>query len=183
MVNLKALIALLVGVGLGVGLLFVISRPAVESIEVEPPLQTSILTSPDSDPEPKLLAPAVRTLDFYRQLLTGSRLALQLEANNPDAIAEVVFTEVAREPNITTIKGTVANSKGSMVMTIGDEFMHIFLAVDTGIYEFSGKDFRGIVERTKDMRFDNDIAVPQNKSIELNRQPVRRPAVPEGYSQ
>jgi hypothetical protein len=178
MVNLKALIALLVGVGLGVGLLFVINRPLIQSIEVEQQPQTSILTSSDSDPEPELLAPAVRTLDFYRQLLTGSRLALQLEANNPDAIAEVVFTEVAREPNITTIKGTVANSKGSMVMTVGDKFMHIYLAVDTGIYEFSGKDFRGVVERTKDMRFDNDIAVPQNKSIELNRQPIRRPAVP-----
>jgi hypothetical protein len=175
MVNKKAFVTLLVLVGL----VLIISRSPVEFEEVMPALQTSTLNPSNLTAQSVLLASTVRDLDFYRQLPVGSRLILQLDANNIDAIAEVVFTKVAMESGITSIKGTVANDNGSMLMTIGDKFIHIFLALDKGIYEFSGKDFQGFVERTRDMRFENDTVVLPPQAVELKTQPVRRPAVPE----
>ena len=74
-------------------------------------------------------------------------------------------------------------ANGSMVMTIGEKFMHIFLSLDSGIYEYSGKDFQGIVSRTTDMRFKNDTAVLPNQSYELTDQPTRQLAVPEVKTQ
>jgi len=75
------------------------------------------------------------------------------------------------------------SANGSMVMTIGEKFMHIFLSLDSGIYEYSGKDFQGIVSRTTDMRFKNDTAVLPNQSYELTDQPTRQLAVPEVKTQ
>ena len=75
------------------------------------------------------------------------------------------------------------SANGSMVMTIGEKFMHIFLSLDSGSYEYSGKDFQGIVSRTTDMRFKNDTAVLPNQSYELTDQPTRQLAVPEVKTQ
>ena len=44
-------------------------------------------------------------------------------------------------------------------MTVGEKFIHVFLTLDSGIYEYSGKDFQGVVSRTKELRFNNDTAV------------------------
>ena len=71
-----------------------------------------------------------------------------------------------------------SSAKGSMVMTIGEKFIHIFLSLDSGIYEYSGKNFQGTLSRTRDMRFENDTVVLPNQSFELSDQPVRRQAVP-----
>jgi len=143
-------------------------------------------------------------MEFYRQLTVGSRLALQLGTNNSSAVAEVVVTKVRREGSAVSVKGYALlqgtllqdaegsllreaegslSANGSMVMTIGEKFMHIFLSLDSGIYEYSGKDFQGIVSRTTDMRFKNDTAVLPNQSYELTDQPTRQLAVPEVKTQ
>ena len=114
--------------------------------------------------EPKPLGNVVAGMDFYRQLSTGATLTLQLD--DPDTIADAMVTQVTLEDNITTIKGSVTPD-GSIVMTVGDKFIHIFLTQNNGIYEFSGKDFKGVVKRTKEMRLNNDIAIFSGTSVEL----------------
>ncbi len=168
--NKKALIALLIGAGL----VFVVSR-----MSVEPLAERELLEVSDYSPQQTLLRAAVGDMDFYRQLTVGSSLALQLDADNSDAFAEVVVTKVVLEGEVTSIRGIALSqdANGSMLMTIGDKFIHIFLALDKGIYEFSGKDFQGVLERTKDMRFANDTALRVNQSVELTDQPVRRAVV------
>ena len=72
---------------------------------------------------------------------------------------------------------------GSMLMTVGEKFIHVFLTLDSGIYEYSGKDFQGVVSRTKELRFNNDTAVLPNQSFELTDQPPRQRAVPAEIAQ
>lgn len=172
MANKKALIALLIAAVLA----FVFGRPSVEHrqgilFDSEPLKQDQQGQKPGQISTP-------RDMDFYRQLTIGSKIALQLGADNSDAVVEVVVTRVTQEESAVSIKG-LAEAEGSMVMTIGEKFIHIFLSLDSGIYEYSGKDFQGVVSRTKDMRFKNDTAVLPNRSFELSDQPARRPLVPE----
>ena len=150
-------------------------------------------------------------MEFYRQLSIGSRLVLQLGVDNSSAVAEVIVTKVKPEGSAVSVKGLAftltllqnaegsllreaegslledaegsLSANGSMVMTIGEKFMHIFLSLDSGIYEYSGKDFQGVVSRTTDMRFKNDTAVMPNQSYELTDKPTRQPAVSEVETQ
>ena len=150
-------------------------------------------------------------MEFYRQLSIGSRLVLQLGVDNSSAVAEVIVTKVKPEGSAVSVKGLAftltllqnaegsllreaegslledaegsLSANGSMVMTIGEKFMHIFLSLDSGIYEYSGKDFQGVVSRTTDMRFKNDTAVMPNQSYELTDKPTRQPTVSEVETQ
>ena len=166
MPNKKAFIAILIGVGLALAA----GRFYFVSVESDQQLQAVISTV---TAESGLLRSPVQELDFYRQLSIGDSFTLQLGTGNSDAITEVVVTHIAREGVIASVVGSLS-ANGSLLMTLGDKFMHIFLASENGIYEFSGKEFQGVVERTKDMRFENDTAVLSNQSVELKDQPVRR---------
>jgi len=208
MANKKLLIILPVAVGLA----FVIGRPSVdysqgnllqsESTQQSRLDQNYLEQSHSEKSIAQVLSPS--DMEFYRQLTVGSRLALQLGTNNSSAVAEVVVTKVRREGSAVSVKGYALlqgtllqdaegsllreaegslSANGSMVMTIGEKFMHIFLSLDSGIYEYSGKDFQGIVSRTTDMRFKNDTAVLPNQSYELTDQPTRQLAVPEVKTQ
>ena len=233
MANKKLLIILPVAVGLA----FVIGRPSVDysqgNLLLSEPTQQDHLEQNYSEQShseqshsEKSIAQVFSSgdMDSYRQMTVGSRLALQLGADNSSAVAEVMVTEVRREANAVSLKGLAFTStllqdtllqdaegsllrdaegsllgdaggsllreaegslsaNGSMVMTIGEKFMHIFLSLDSGIYEYSGKDFQGIVSRTTDMRFKNDTAVLPNQSYELTDQPTRQLAVPEVKTQ
>ena len=171
MANKKVFIALLVGLGL----IFVIGRPYVVSVNNGQQLQEVASSESASSSNSEPLQSLVAELDFYRQLSIGDSFTLQLGANNADAITEVVVTQIALDGVVASIVGSLSlPANGSILMTVGDKFMNIFLTLDNGIYEFSGRNFQGVVERTKDMRFENDTAIPRNQSVELSDTPVRR---------
>jgi len=213
MANKKLLIALSVAVGLafvigrpsvdfGQGNLLQSESTQQDHLEQNYSEQSHLEQSHSEKSIAQVLSPS--DMEFYRQLTVGSRLALQLGTNNSSAVAEVVVTKVRREGSAVSVKGYALlqgtllqdaegslkreaegslSANGSMVMTIGEKFMHIFLSLDSGIYEYSGKDFQGIVSRTTDMRFKNDTAVLPNQSYELTDQPTRQLAVPEVKTQ
>lgn len=169
------LAALLIGLLIVIGLMLVVGRPHMVSVESDQRQQqvasAEVALIADSMPVSSL----ERDLDFYRQLSSGDSFALQLGADNSAAVAEVVVTQISREGIIASITGSLSSGqKGSIHMTVGDKFMHVFLSSENGIYEYSGSDFQAVVERTKDMRFENDTAALRNQSVELNDQPVRR---------
>ena len=171
MPNKKAFIAIL----MGVGLILVIGRPYIVSVESNQQQRQVASSDEAASAEPDLLDRVERELDFYRQLSTGDSFVLQQGADNTDVFTEVVVTQISRDGLMTSIIGSLSlPDKGSILITVGDKFMHVFLASEKGIYEFSGRDFQGVVERTTDMRFENDTAVHRNQSVKLNDQPVRR---------
>lgn len=116
-----------------------------------------------------------RSIDFYRQLSPGTALQLQLDNRGAVTVAEISITDVTAVSGVTTIRGSV-DSGGGLLMTVGEQFVHLFLSYAGGIYEYSGRDFQGILKRTTDMRFDNDIARLPDQSVPVNSQPDRRPA-------
>lgn len=201
MANKKVLIALLVAVLLA----FVIGRPSVEYSQDNLLQSESPEQQLSGQKAGQALPP--RDINFYRQLTIGSKLALQLETDNVAEVIVTRVTREgsavsikgvaeAQGPNVlklavgsspaegsSSAKGSSlaegsSSAKGSMVMTIGEKFIHIFLSLDSGIYEYSGKNFQGTLSRTRDMRFENDTVVLPNQSFELSDQPVRRRAVP-----
>jgi hypothetical protein len=115
--------------------------------------------------------------DFYRQLIEGDRFSLLLDADDVNTLVEVRVAEISVEKlsvkklsiesDITTIKGALAPNDGSVIMTIGDKFTHVFITANNAIFEFSGKDFQGIVARTVDMRLNNDITISRDQPVEL----------------
>lgn len=117
--------------------------------------------------------PLTRDINFYRQLSPGTVLQLQLDNQGDLAIAKITVSEVSAKSGVTTVRGR-AGSSSSFLMTVGDQFLHIFLSYAGGIYEFSGRDFQGTVKRTTDMRFENDIARLPNRSQPVDTQPDRR---------
>ena len=109
---------------------------------------------------------------FYRQLTAGDRFPLLLDADDVNSLVEVRVSRISVERNITSIKGSLAKGSlattdGSLIMTIGDKLTHVFLTANNAIFEFSGKDFQGVVARTTDMRLTNDIAISRGQSVEL----------------
>lgn len=184
MVNKKTFITVLIALLLVLGLIFVIGRSYVAPVKNnQQPQEIASVESAVSSESGSLRSP-VGELDYYRQLSIGDSFTLQLGADNTDATAEVVVSQIALEGVIVSIVGSLSlPEKGSILMTIGEKFIHIFLTLDSGIYEYSGKDFQGVVSRTKDMRFNNDTAVLPNQSFELTDQPARQRAVPAEIAQ
>jgi hypothetical protein len=171
MPNKKVFIAIL----MGVGLILVIGRSYMVSVESDQQQRQVASSDVAASAEPELLDRVERELDFYRQLSTGDSFVLQQGADNTDVFTEVVVTQISRDGLMASIMGSLSlPDKGSILITVGDKFMHIFLTSEKGIYEFSGRDFQGVVERTTDMRFENDTVVHSNQSIRLTDQPVRR---------
>ena len=125
--------------------------------------------------KPEGSAVSVKGLAFTLTLLQNAEGSLLREA-------EGSLLEDAEGSLLGEAEGSLS-ANGSMVMTIGEKFMHIFLSLDSGIYEYSGKDFQGVVSRTTDMRFKNDTAVMPNQSYELTDKPTRQPAVSEVETQ
>ena len=185
---------ILIGLLIGAALVFVASRLWVEPLgELE--LQPAALSELDPSPRQTLLNTAVGDMDFYRQLTVGSLFALQLGVGNSDTVVEIVVAGVRVEGSAVLIEGgpsslqdadgssSLPDADGSMLMTVGEKFIHVFLTLDSGIYEYSGKDFQGVVSRTKELRFNNDTAVLPNQSFELTDQPTRQRAVPAEIAQ
>jgi len=194
---------ILIGLLIGAALVFVASRLWVEPLgELE--LQPAALWELDPSPPQTLLNTAVGDMDFYRQLTVGSLFALQLGVGNSDTVVEIVVAGVRVEGSAVLIEGgssllkdadgssslqdadgssSLPDADGSMLMTVGEKFIHVFLTLDSGIYEYSGKDFQGVVSRTKELRFNNDTAVLPNQSFELTDQPTRQRAVPAEIAQ
>ena len=114
-------------------------------------------------------------IDFYRQLSPGARLQLQLDNQGALALVDIAINKASSVDGATTVRGTV-DPRGSFLMTIGDQFIHIFLSYAGGIYEYSGRDFQGTVARTTEMGFENDIARPPNRLRPGDTEPVRRSA-------
>jgi hypothetical protein len=171
MPNKKAFIAIL----MGVGLILMVGRPYMVPVESDQQQREVASVDVAASSEPELLVRVEQDMDFYRQLSTGDSFVLQLGADNADSFAEVLVTQISRNGVMASIMGSLSlPDKGSILITVGDKFMHIFLTSEKGIYEFSGRDFQGVVERTIDMRFENDTVVNSNQSVKLNDQPVRR---------
>ena len=121
MPNKKAFIAVLIGLGL----ILVVGRPFVVSLDNDQKRQEVASAEVAVSPDSVLLSSLERDLDFYRQLSIGDRFALQLGADNADAIAEVLVSKVDREGVIASIEGSLP-AKGSLLMTVGDKFIHVF---------------------------------------------------------
>ena len=171
MPNKKAFIAIL----MGVGLILVIGRSYMVSLESAQQQPEVAPAGAVDSAEPEFLDRLEQDLDFYRQLSIVDSFVLQLGADNTDVFTEVVVTQVSRDGLMVSIMGSLSLAdKGSILMTVGDKFIHVFFASEKGIYEFSGRDFQGVVERTTDMRFENDTVVHSNQSIKLIDQPVRQ---------
>lgn len=141
------------------------------SFDSQAQLPNSGSNADQSQPE----LPPIRDIDFYRQLSPGTQLQLQLDNQGVLALIDIAINEASSVDGVTTVRGTVG-SQGSYLMTVGDQFLHIFLSYAGGIYEYSGRDFQGTVKRTTDMRFENDIARLPNRSQPVDTVPVRRSA-------
>jgi hypothetical protein len=171
MPNRKAFILILIGVGL----ILLIGRPYMVSVESDKQQREVASADTVAGAESVLLDRLEQDMDFYRQLSTGDSFVLQLGADNADSFAEVVVTQISRDGLMASVMGSLSlPDKGSILVTVGDKFIHVFLTSEKGIYEFSGRDFQGVVERTTDMRFENDTVVHSNQSSKLIDQPVRR---------
>ena len=117
-----------------------------------------------------------RSIDFYRQLSPGAALQFKLDNQGTVTIADIAISDVTAVSGVITIRGSV-DAGGDLLMTVGEQFVHLFLSYAGGIYEYSGRDFQGVLKRTTDMRFDNDIARLPDQSMPVYSQPDRKPAV------
>ena len=117
-----------------------------------------------------------RSIDFYRQLSPGTALQLQLDNRGAVTVAEISLTDVTAVSGVTTFRVSV-DSGGGLLLTVGVQIVHLFLSYAGGIYEYSGRDFQGVLKHTTDMRFDNDIARLPDQSMPVYSQPDRKPAV------
>ncbi len=131
--------------------------------------------------KPEGSAVSVKGLAFTLTLLQNAEGSLLREAEG--SLLEDAEGSLSTEGSLLGETEGSLSANGSMVMTIGEKFMHIFLSLDSGIYEYSGKDFQGVVSRTTDMRFKNDTAVMPNQSYELTDKPTRQHAVSEVETQ
>ncbi|MDG1812882.1 MAG: hypothetical protein P8H28_02685 [Porticoccaceae bacterium] len=118
--------------------------------------------------EPQSPVNLVRNRDFYRQLAVGDQFPLLLDGDGVNSTVEVRVSAIRVEANAISIRGSLGLSEeGSVLITMGEKFTHIFVSANRGIFEYSGKDFQGLVTQTKDMRLADDIAIPQQQAVEL----------------
>jgi len=114
------------------------------------------------------LSPSLaQSRDFYRQLTAGDRFSLLLDAADVNSLVEVQVSRISIEGRATSIEGSLDTVENSVIMTIGDNFTHVFVSANNAIFEFSGKDFQGVLARTEDMRLSDDIAIFRDQPAEL----------------
>lgn len=95
------------------------------------------------------------SLDFGL-LLEGQKFALI--GNSPNGNQRLVLEVVSKKiaPDFTLIKASIANGQTSII-TITETLTKILIKTPDNVFEYSGTEFNGVVDRLIELNLDDDI--------------------------
>ncbi|MDA8646185.1 hypothetical protein N9L54_02030 [Porticoccaceae bacterium] len=103
----------------------------------------------------------VMPISSIQQLLSlniGDIFSLQGVSDSSSTEIEIAIAEYDAQDNYTQMQGTTADN-GLAIITVGVESVDIFIKEASGLYEFSGKGFKGEVPRIEKIVWGDDIYI------------------------
>jgi len=98
-------------------------------------------------------------------LNTGDTFRLQGASDNGSKEIEISITQYDAKDNYTQMQGTTTNN-GLAIITVGNETVSVFIKEASGLYEFSGKGFDGVIPRIDKIVWGDDIYIdPQPANL------------------
>jgi hypothetical protein len=91
-----------------------------------------------------------------RRLSIGSDFTLLVEAGSQKDILSLKVTELVTNANFTQVKSTAPNGSVALFTTT-DSLTNIFIKTATGMFEYSGTDFSGLVVGMGALNLSDDI--------------------------
>jgi hypothetical protein len=129
-----------------------------ELVDVQAPAQ-SVSPAEVIQRSPLKTSPAVITINDpndFRLLAVGQKFSIKTNTQNTQAL---VFLEViSSSVSSNFILITASSSPGSTsVITLTDSLTNILIKTANNIFEYSGSDFKGVVDQVRDLNLDDDI--------------------------
>lgn len=129
-----------------------------------PPQSTLIDLRALNDPRP-IKAPQnidrsgaikLESAEDIRRLSIGSDFTLLVESDSQQDLLSLKVTELEVKSNYMQVRSTGSNGRIGL-FTITDSLTNIFIKTPTGMFEYSGANFRGLVVGMGDLNLSDDI--------------------------
>ena len=98
----------------------------------------------------------VESTEDIRKLSIGENFILLVEAGSQKDVLSLKVTELVTNANFTQVKSTGPNGSVAL-LTITESLTNIFIKTATGMFEYSGADFSGLVVGIGDLNLSDDI--------------------------
>ena len=99
---------------------------------------------------------ALDNMDEFRSLVEGDSLGLILRSDAYDQKVFIDIAEVVNQSGFEQYKGTVYPD-GQAIVTVGKTSINVFVNLQGRMYQYSGKEFDGILEQVIDLNLGNDV--------------------------
>ena len=132
-------------------------EPAIDSQRLEPISSEGV--APDE--LKSKLSRKVISITSIAQLLSlnaGDVFSLQGASDKDSNDIEISIAQYDAQDNYTEIQGTTADN-GIAILTVGVETVNVFIKEPSGLYEFSGKGFEGVIPKIEKIVWGDDIYI------------------------
>ena len=129
-----------------------------ERVDVQAPAQS---VSPAeliqrSPLKPSSAVIAINDPNDFRLLAVGQKFSIKTNTQNTQAL--VVLDVITSSVSSNFILITASSSPGSTsVITLTDTLTNILIKTADNVFEYSGSDFKGVVDQVRDLNLDDDI--------------------------
>ena len=108
----------------------------------------------------------VTSIPQLLSLNAGDIFSLQGVSDNSSNEIEIAIAQFDAQDSYTQMQGTTADN-GIVIITVGVETVNVFIKEVSGLYEFSGKGFKGEIPRIEKIVWGDDIYIdPQSAANE-----------------
>ena len=110
-----------------------------------------------------------------------SKFTLRLLSNSAESLQALIVQDLRTASDHNQIEAA-SDDGATAVITFTDSMTYVFVKNASGVFEYTGSDFDGSLERTSKLNITDDMRLPDDRAIRLKRNvnPVIFKEVPDG---